>query len=168
MAGHILNLGGALFSVSTAALNSLARQSSFSWVTKERINRRPALEYTGRGEESISLEGHIYPHFEPYGNGQVVGIRQLDKFYQMAEQGVPFDLVTGDGRALGLFCILSIHEEQAVFFDNGAFRSQAFSMELAYYAEDDGPSAGVVDNGLIDLQEWRQRFEGVGLTTLFA
>lgn len=168
MAGHVLNLGGALFQIATAGLNDLERQQSFSWVSKERINRRPALEYTGRGEETITLSGVIYPHFEPYGTSQVVGIRQVEKFYKMAEQGVPYELVSGDGRAFGLFVIADVREKQAVFFDNGTFRYQEFTLSLVYYAEDTGESAGIIDGGAIDLQEWRQRFDGISSVGLFA
>ncbi|WP_375654042.1 phage tail protein, partial [Bartonella sp. OD88NMGDW] len=48
----------------------------------------------------------------------------------------PHILVTGQGKILGKFVILSVEEKQSVFHHNGTPKKQEFTIKLREYGED--------------------------------
>ncbi len=70
----------------------------------------------------------IYPDFKG-------GHRQLEYLRQIAHMG-PHILVTGQGKILGKFVILSVEEKQSVFHHNGTPKKQEFTIKLREYGED--------------------------------
>ena len=127
----MLALGSFRFSISTAAYDSLSRSVQYRWASHDVVNADPVLHHTGRGEQTIRIDGTIYPEFKG-------GRGQIDQMRALAERGEALSLVTGRGEALGQWVIDSIEEQQAVFWANGAFRRQEFSVSLRYY----GPLSG--------------------------
>lgn len=127
----MLALGSFRFSISTAAYDQLSRSVSYRWASHDVVNADPVLHHTGRGEQTISLNGTIYPEFKG-------GRGQLDEMRTLAERGEALSLVTGRGEALGQWVIEGIEEQQTVFWANGAFRKQEFAVSLRYY----GPLSG--------------------------
>ncbi|WP_321336595.1 phage tail protein [Breoghania sp.] len=122
----MMGLGSYRFSISTAAYETLGRRTEYRWSSQERIGRHPALQYIGAGHTTITLNGSIYTTFRG-------GLGQIDSMRAVAGQGVPHMLVSGLGRVLGLFSIMSIDESDTVFFKDGAPRKQDFAIELKSY-----------------------------------
>ncbi len=122
-------LGVYRFAISSAAYQSIKRQSEYRWQEVNRIGANPALQFTGFGVETIELEGVIYPHFKG-------GLRQATLMRAEAGLGKPLILISGNGFAFGRWCIVKISENQSVFMKDGAPRKIEFSIDLKRYGED--------------------------------
>ena len=132
-AEHMLALGEYRFGVAAAAYQELTRAAEYRWASQERLGRRPARQYLGPGQETISLRGVIHPHYRG-------GAGQLDRMCAEAAKGEPLLLTGGDGAALGDWCILRVEEIRRVFDPDGAPRRVEFRLELARYGEDENRS----------------------------
>jgi phage protein U len=93
------------------------------------LGREPASQYIGPGEETISLDGDIYPTYKG-------GLGQLDSMREMAGTGTPMLLVDGLGRILRKWVITQIEEDQGTFLEAGIPRKVSFTMSLKRYGED--------------------------------
>jgi hypothetical protein len=121
-----------MFSVGTAAYQSLRRSSAYRWPAQERIGRRPARQYVGPGDETITLDGTVYPHY-------LGGTGQIERMREVAGRGEPLTLVDGIGRNLGQWCIERVEETDEVFDADGLPRRMDFRLGLACYGEDVQP-----------------------------
>lgn len=139
----MMSLGDYLFSLDTAAYQKLQRSSSYKWAAQDRFGQGQALQYVGWENETMSLDGIIYPEFR---GGHV----QLDEMRAMAKKGIPLTLVTGTGFVLGEWCITDIEEVQSNFFGPGVAQRIDFKMGLKRYDGEDRPQsdfAGGTGNG---------------------
>lgn len=125
----MLSLGSYVFGISTAAYDDLQRTSEFRWASQDRIGAAPALQWIGRGSDTISLSGKVYPSF--YAGSK--GLEQVARMREAASAGKPLLMVDGSGRMWGLYCITSIREGQTTFFSDGRPRCIDFSIELSAY-----------------------------------
>lgn len=126
----MMMLGDYRFSLSTAAYQQLQRTTEFRWPAQDRIGRPPARQFTGAGNDSIELEGSIYPEFKG-------GLNQVNKLRETAGGGKPLRLVDGHGRNWGLWCIERVEETRKIFFANGTPRKIDFRLSLEAYGDDD-------------------------------
>lgn len=125
----MLRLGDFRFAITTAAYDSLSRQTAYSWPSQVRLWNDQVLQYVGRGEDTLSLKGAVYPHFQG-------GLQQIAQLRQQAYNGQPLDLVTGYGEYLGRWAITQISEEQDTPTPYGAPLRQVFGLSLSRYGED--------------------------------
>lgn len=132
MAGYMAKLGGFVFGLNTAGFQQLDRRSSHDWAEQKRIGRKPAMQSTGPGADTISLQGVIYPHFRG-GLGQVGAMRAMQGSAEPLALIYAFESA---GQYCGRWCIKEISEGRTVFFSNGAPRKIEFSLELVEYGED--------------------------------
>lgn len=133
MSGDIMMaLGGAegfQFSLNTAAYGTLKRKTEWRWPKVERLEKGPARQSIGPGDDTMTLEGVIYPHFRG-------GVRQIEKMRALAGKGEPLALVDGMGYAYGLWCIEAVEETASAFLSNGAPRKMEFTLSLGLFVED--------------------------------
>ncbi|KRR21719.1 phage tail protein [Bradyrhizobium retamae] len=123
----LLALGAYRFAVSNGAYQKFDRTSSWRWPSTERIGMAPAPQYVGPGDDTITIDGVIFPHFRG-------GLRQIDQMRAQAGLGMPLPLVSGYGRYLGVYVIEKIRETQDVLMSDGAPRKIEFQIELKAYA----------------------------------
>ncbi|MGX9427972.1 phage tail protein [Bradyrhizobium sp. LeoA1S1] len=123
----LLALGAYRFSVNTGGYQKIERSSAWRWPATDRIGVAPAKQYVGPGEDSITIEGTIYPHYRG-------GLRQIDQMRAQAGLGQPLPLTTGFGRYLGMYVIEKIRESQETLMSDGAPRKIEFTIELGAYA----------------------------------
>ena len=138
---YMAKLGPYMFSLDTAAFQELQRQTEYRWAMINRIGRKPAAQFTGFGEDTITLTGSIYPHFRG-------GIRQIEQMRAMAGNGEGLQLVYAFGRFgqhNGLWCIKSIQENRSYFFQDGTPRKIDFTLTLTAYGEDFGAQDSVIE-----------------------
>lgn len=128
MAGIMMKLGGYVFSLDTAAYQQLARTTAYRWQALERVNQLAALQFTGPGEDSITLNGTILPTFRG-------GLGQLDAMRAQAAKGEPLMMVDGRGYVHGRWVILGVNETQKTFEKGGAPLQVDFSIRLRKYDE---------------------------------
>ncbi|QOE32756.1 baseplate protein [Achromobacter phage Mano] len=125
----MMTLGGFRFGINTAAYQTLKRKTEYRWAAQDRFGRREALQYTGPGTDSITLEGAIFPAYRG-GTGQVSNLRAL------AATGRPHMLIDGLGNILGQWVIESVDEGQGTFAAFGIPRKQEFTVQIRKF--DDG------------------------------
>lgn len=124
----MMQLGSFQFGISTAAYQELTRSTEYRWAKQDRFGQNPALQFTGPGDDTITLPGVIYPEWRG-GGGQLEAMRKL------AAEGLPMLLVNGRGTMLGRWCIERVEEKQSVFAAAGAPRKQEFTISLRFFGD---------------------------------
>lgn len=119
----MLSLGMFVFSLSTLAYQELQRQTNWRHASNNRVGAPPALQFVGRGEDTITLPGIILPELA----GSVLS---LDALRLMANTGKAWPMVEGTGRIYGLWVIESLSETKTVFFRDGTPRRIEFTLTL--------------------------------------
>lgn len=122
-------LGYYRFCISNASYQSLKRKTEYRWQAVERLGLSPAMQYTGKGAESIDLEGTLYPEYQG-------GLSQVTLMRQEAGFGKPLLLIAGNGFTFGRWCIESIEETQSTFLSDGTPRKIIFQLGLKVYGKD--------------------------------
>lgn len=125
----MMGFGQFVFGLSTLAYQDLQRQSAWRHPSNSRVGTRPARQFLGPGDDTITLTGVVAPEFA----GDVTS---LDQLREMADAGLAWPLVSGTGEVLGAFVIESIHDTRAVFMVDGAARRIEFQLQLARVDED--------------------------------
>ena len=133
MADVMLTWGTIAFSVSEAAYQALRRSTQYRVPMHQRIGVRPGYQYTGPGEESITLSGVIMPTYR--GRPAV-----LEDLRLLAAEGEAQKLTAGTGEDLGRWIMGDLHEERSGLFSNGQARKVAFTAKLL---RDDDETSGL-------------------------
>lgn len=119
----MLSLGMFVFSLSTLAYQELQRQTNWRHASNSRVGTSPAMQFVGRGEDTITLPGILLPELA----GSVLS---LDALRLMANTGKAWPMVEGTGRIYGLWVIESLSETKTVFFRDGTPRRIEFTLTL--------------------------------------
>lgn len=125
----LARLGDFRFNVDTAAYDKFNRSTKYRWAGQNRIGTSAAKQFIGKGEDTITLSGSIYPEHKG-------GLKQIEKIRQIAGQGKALELFFSfDGLATvnGFWCIESIAEGQQHFHSNGQPRKQEFTIQMIAY-----------------------------------
>lgn len=129
MINVMMRLGAFNFSISTAAYQAFSRSTGYRWQAQARYGQLPAQQYTGPGEDSVTLAGDIYPDYAG-------GLHQIDTMRSEAAKGAPLLLVDGHGYVWGRWVIQSIEESKDTFLSNGVARKMSFTLKIARYGDD--------------------------------
>jgi uncharacterized protein len=116
-------LGLFVFGMQTAAYQELQRQMEWKHQTTSRVGTRDAHQFTGLGEETITLSGWIAPEL----TGTALS---LDALRFMADTGQSWILVQGTGRIYGSYVITNMTEGKTIFETNGDAKRIDFSITL--------------------------------------
>jgi hypothetical protein len=114
------------FSVSSAAYNELSRTATYEWSEQKRVGTFPALQFTGKDSETITLKGVVFPAYTG-------GLEQINRLRDSADQAIPYTVVGSSGNSLGRWVIVSVSETQSNFLSTGEPRKQTFNLDLKYY-----------------------------------
>ena len=123
----MMQLGAFQFGINTAAYQGLSRSDEWRWPDQERFGQAPALQYTGPGATTITLDGILYPEWRG-------GLGQLDAMRAEAGKGKPLVLVDGRGQALGMWVIERVDESQSIFAAGGVARRVEFTLQLKRFS----------------------------------
>lgn len=150
----MMALGQFVFGLDTLAYQSFQRQQSWRHPSNSRVGARPARQFVGAGDDSITLSGLHVPEFR--GKRKV-----LDDLRTMADAGKAYALVAGTNDVLGAWVIESVQETGTLFIKEGAARHVEFTLNLQRVdddqAEPDGGAAtGGSDNSGQDDDDWWQ------------
>lgn len=119
----LMALGQFVWGINTLAYQQLQRQTNYRWGANNRVGQRPARQYIGPGDDSITLSGWISP--------ELCGDRtSLDRLRVMAEAGEPYVMVDATGTVYGLWVIEGISETGTLFGVNGLPRRIEFNITL--------------------------------------
>ncbi len=125
----MMTYGTFVFSLSKVAYELLQRQMTWRHASSERLGARPARQYVGPGDDSISLQGTLVAEL-------VDDLQVLDTLRELGDQGKPQALVEGSGRVYGAYLLVSLSETRREFFHDGTPRLIEFQMQLE--RDDDG------------------------------
>ncbi|GGZ31965.1 phage tail protein [Asticcacaulis endophyticus] len=119
----MMTLGMFIFELASMPYQELQRRTSWRHAQTERFGARPALQYVGPGEETITVSGVLY--------GGVIGsYGAIEQIREMADAGDAYTMVSGTGEVLGEWAILSLDEKRSNFFVDGMHRKSDFTIEL--------------------------------------
>ncbi len=131
-------LGPVFFSLNTAAYEQLQRNTQYQWAAQNRLGHPllkhagiggPAYQFIGPGEESINLNGTLYPQYK--GSPLTLSAIRLT-----AGLGVALPLMNPSGFIFGRWLIESVQETNSALFADGSPRKIDFSLSLKRYNED--------------------------------
>lgn len=124
----MINLGGFPFMLETAPYKELTRQTSWKWPEQELIGSTPAMQYTGKNAEAITIRGMLVPGFTG-GREIITALRAL------GDLGTQLPLITGNGLFLGLWVLESIEHGEDIHFEDGTPRRMSFTVALKKSAD---------------------------------
>lgn len=120
----MMSLDQFVFSLSTAPYRELQRQRSWKHRTSSRVGARDASQFTGAGDDTITLNGMVAPE-------NSIGTRvSLDRLAAMGDAGDAYVLVDGIGNVYGAFVIGSLNETATYHTPDGVPRKIEFSLTL--------------------------------------
>lgn len=131
----LMALGQFIFEIRTAPYQELRRRTEYRWASQPRIGARPAHQYLGPGEDTITLTGTLYPELT---GGPV----QLNEIRAMAAQGKAWIMMAGNGDKLGHWFIESVEETNSLFFADGTPRKIEFQIALKLDDTEDPANLG--------------------------
>lgn len=117
-------LGMFVFSVPTASFDNLKRSLSWRHPATARVGTRPAHQFLGVDDETITLSGTTYSEISTFGR---VSLEALEA---MGNSGKKFLLIGGDFKIYGEYLITALETTRTVFFPDGTARKIEFSMSL--------------------------------------
>lgn len=129
MADVMLALGRYRFSVDKAAYQSLERVARYDWQSQSRVGLAPQQQFVGVGEETINLQGVIFPYYKG-------GFGQLDAMRAEAALGEALLLVSGLGDVMGKWVITEVGESQESYARFGLPQKMSFRLSIKRYPED--------------------------------
>jgi phage protein U len=119
----MMALGVFVFGLETLAYQEFQRQTEWRHGATSRIGAQPARQFTGRGDETLTLPGVLVPG--------LAGLSlSLDTLRYMADTGKAWPLVEGTGRLYGAWVIERLQETRTLFFRDGAARRIEFTLTL--------------------------------------
>lgn len=123
----------------TTGFDNFQRDTQYSWTSQERLSRDPAMQFTGRGEETITVEGKTYPyHFG--------GLSTLKLLRDAASAGRPYILArfytvqnpkAYVSEVIGNFVIKRIRTVESKIGRIGIAHKVDFTIEMTRYGDDD-------------------------------
>ncbi|MGV8004503.1 phage tail protein [Photorhabdus temperata subsp. temperata] len=118
-----------VFMLNTTPYQSLSREMGWRHVKNDRVGKSAKWQYIGAGEDSITLDGVLYPEVT---GGDI----SLEALRTLAYAGRPWPLIEGTGMIYGMFVIESLNETRTEFFADGKARKIEFTLSLKKVSED--------------------------------
>jgi phage protein U len=120
----LASLGQFVFSLSTLAYAELQRRTSWKHASTSRVGGRNARQFTGAGDDAITLTGWFAPD-------QLGGkLSSLTELRTMGDAGDAYVLVDGAGSVYGAFVIEGLDEGQTLHAKDGTPRRVEFTLSL--------------------------------------
>ncbi|SOE50883.1 phage tail protein [Orrella dioscoreae] len=122
-ADKMMGLGNFVFGLTTASYSELKRRTDWRHASNSRMGARPARQYVGPGEDTITLSGVLLP--------QIAGKADaMEMLRRMGNTGLGYALVDGAGNVYGAYIIESMDEGQSQFLANGTPQRYEFTLTL--------------------------------------
>jgi phage protein U len=117
------------FGIGTVVYQSLSRNSEYRWASQDRINRGPAKQFIGVGNQDLSMPCTLLT--------QMAGGRnQGDALRAIAKHGRPVSLTDYYGVWHGFWVIKKIGEVKTQFMADGVEQKQEITIDFDFYGED--------------------------------
>ncbi|SFU79917.1 phage tail protein [Halomonas korlensis] len=119
----MMAFGMFVFALGTAPYQELQRQTAWRHEGQGRVGKRPARQFLGPGDDTITLTGTLLPHFTG-------GQQNLDQLRTMADEGAAWPLIEGNGSFYGLYVIESLNENKSHQMRDGSAQRIGFTLSL--------------------------------------
>ncbi|EAW1261777.1 phage tail protein [Salmonella enterica] len=119
----MMTLGMFVFVLKTTPYQELQHDMAWRHVTNSRIGQRPATQFTGPGDETITLSGTLYPEI----TGGTISLQVLE---WMADEGKAWPLIEGTGMIYGMYVITSLSRTRSYFSPDGYANKIEFTLSL--------------------------------------
>ncbi len=119
----MMALGLFVFALETAPYQEFQQQIGWRHPANSRVGLRPARQFLGPDDETVSLSGVLLPELSG-------GDNTIDLLRSMGDTGRPFVLIEGSGRYYGMFVIEGLTVTRTLFFPDGKARRLEFSLKL--------------------------------------
>lgn len=139
----MMALGFFVFGLYTVPYQQLQRSMAWRHPSVSRVGLRPARQFLGPGDDTITLSGVLYPEL----TGGKISLAALKA---MADEGRSWPLIEGTGLFYGLYVIEEISQTDSVFFPDGAPRKIEFTLRLTR-TDDEPDLMGQLTDGLLNL-----------------
>lgn len=137
----LMAVGQFVFGLSTLAYEEIKRSNTWRHPSSSRVGARPARQFVGVGDDTITLSGWVAP--------ELVGTHaSVAELRAMADTGQAWALVSGTGEVFGQYVIESLNETGTLLAANGKPRRIAFDLQLTRTDDNQGGSKVTVqENG---------------------
>jgi phage protein U len=132
----MLRLGDFNFALHIAVPQEMRRSAEYKWPSQERFGQLPALQFTGPGEETITLPGVVYPQWRGSANA-------MAKLRAMGARGQPYLLMDAQGNMYGRWVIKGVEETRSAFAAFTMPRKIEFNVTLQRF---DGADSSLLGN----------------------
>ncbi|TKC83451.1 phage tail protein [Trinickia terrae] len=120
----MMSLDQFVFSLATTPYKELQRRRNWKHRTSSRVGTRDASQFTGAGDDTITLNGMVAPD-----NG-IGTIASIDELARMGDAGDAYVLVDGIGNVYGAYVIDSLDETATYHTKEGIPRKIEFNLTL--------------------------------------
>lgn len=126
----LLSLGPHIFEITGLNYQSLKRKTEAKWPAIARFGGRPGRQFTGFGEDEITIEGLLFP--EEFGGGEA-----FEALRATQAAGKPVTMMgwaVGEGVSAEIFgrvVILTVEDEQTRIGRSGRGQRIEFTISLA-------------------------------------
>ena len=127
----LMALGSFVFSIDDLLFNQLQRERAWRHPTSDRVGARPAGQFAGPGEDTISIGGLLAP-------GQIGRADALEDIARMGDAGEAYPLLDGDGYVYGAYVIERLSETKRFFLASGRALAVDFTISLKRMDDDEG------------------------------
>lgn len=155
MSDTLIALGDNLFFVpypgeDGLGFDTVTREAYFTWASSQRLSRDPAQQFTGPGEEVVTLRGRVYPLL--FG-----GTATLDGLREDGRGGEPLDLIAFSsaddlsaltGTKVGRFAIRRLKKDSSKVSAVGVPHQIDFELELVAYGDDLALDSDLLDGAV--------------------
>ncbi|MGX6568471.1 bacteriophage P2 tail protein GPU [Cupriavidus taiwanensis] len=139
----MMALGQFVFSLDTAPYQDFQQQIGWRHPANSRTGRRPARQFLGPDDETITLAGVLAPELTG-GDDSIEDLRKL------GDSGEAHVLIEGTGRYYGLFVVETMQVTRTYFFQDGKARRIEFTLKLTRV---DDEAEALIGSGLAEDAE---------------
>ena len=136
-------LGTVTIDTQPFSIDEMERSADASIVAKPVIGASPPKEFTGDGEDDITLSGQILPY-------HIGGLDELETLHEMRRSGARFPLQRGDGFRPGWYAITKITERHSELSREGVGYVVRHQISLTKVEPDSGAGQQII-SGLISI-----------------
>jgi len=101
----------------------LQQSIDYRWPTNSRVGQRASAQFTGVGDEKITLSGELRPEI----TGGAVSLLTLKL---LADEGRAWPLIGGNGTIFGMYVVENYVTTHSEFFSDGSARKILFTLNL--------------------------------------
>lgn len=134
----LLALGRHIFEIAPLNFQEIERTTTIKWPAIGRFGSRPGRQFTGYGEDPITISGLLYPE-------ELGGRDELETLRETGRAARPVPMIGWAGsdamaaKVFGMVVILEIYDSQDKINKAGFGRRMRFSVEVAPYPGDGKP-----------------------------